>query len=949
MRLGQPRNLHLQEAIPSGTIGGLQILMQYPFVAWCPCAVKGARLCISSTLHLLGVIFFRQTNVRAFQHLLATLLCERRSSTQDAATVAILPRLMWRFLCRICRCHPDLPLRGWFTATRETLWHGIISEYPDVKSHWGCDIEPQQASRFLNICDFPISESCCTGPLWSKIFRSFYGRIPAIYRGLSFDKTLVARHHSTHQFIMSDSRGALSAPWRHYLALAAAAVHRCDYLVRLQEVLFLSCGGDPDWLSMKDAVPIKLRRVLALNLLLAHRPWRITAKDLQELTNKGQPWTITELCQAILIFTHYHMLAGLCWGLGLTAGDLEDLGSEWVLAEPPIETVLPPCFLNTEPADLPDTLWMVAPSSGVLETSDTGHQTSKRWSSRSRPPLDCGYEPPAATSKIKSDSPTNSHDSENTVGGLKAGTTKVTSEAGQIHSASLTSQRESDPSLRNAPQGIPGLSDDDEVHVGIPSSQVASNDNKALRSPQNSNVTDCVCVKSTTPASIAPSDDHHVPDEGRLYESQQCGQDSRLISADAPAADLHQSDNDCKSFPSKGNKTPPMQASSTSPCENTAQLPIDASSSANHSPQPCEWIPQSLGTADTISPVEESRRKHALVNSECSPPHPKVPQAETVAQIDHSSSDKGDMKPTLLENSNRCEQLDLPDDAIFPRNSSLRHRADECQGRPESPLKRADSKSDDPGKTEQTEGSSPASCLNAGGPHSPRILELRGTYKRLIQLLSLYPKDGDWLDVESSLLDKVFARKNITDEDTLRSVMEARPFLNTVVSDRYREEDIGYQDFDMKSEASHMLHVFGYSLDDTSLMILDCYYPGAAQVLADEIEYLYSLTDYTLGGRRVPTTKPIRNAVWLYVLRLYGIQHDDYHYGAVNNFMALYQKVFVKKLVCYPERLTQNDFRRPLEIFNVQDMIHYTYIACHGRRMATLMFALNAVGKTMNS
>ena len=56
------------------------------------------------------------------------------------------------------------------------------------------------------------------------------------------------------------------------------------------------------------------------------------------------------------------------------------------------------------------------------------------------------------------------------------------------------------------------------------------------------------------------------------------------------------------------------------------------------------------------------------------------------------------------------------------------------------------------------------------------------------------------------------------------------------------------------------------------------------------------------------STSSLRRAIWYYVLRLYGICHDDYEYKEVNIYLNRSIKAFVKKTVCYPELISRSDF-----------------------------------------
>lgn len=60
-------------------------------------------------------------------------------------------------------------------------------------------------------------------------------------------------------------------------------------------------------------------------------------------------------------------------------------------------------------------------------------------------------------------------------------------------------------------------------------------------------------------------------------------------------------------------------------------------------------------------------------------------------------------------------------------------------------------------------------------------------------------------------------------------------------------------------------------------------------------------------------TEIVRRTMLVYIDRLFGILHDDYNYKAVNKYLTLVHKVFLKKSVCFPERMTQSDYHRTRE------------------------------------
>lgn len=66
---------------------------------------------------------------------------------------------------------------------------------------------------------------------------------------------------------------------------------------------------------------------------------------------------------------------------------------------------------------------------------------------------------------------------------------------------------------------------------------------------------------------------------------------------------------------------------------------------------------------------------------------------------------------------------------------------------------------------------------------------------------------------------------------------------------------------------------------------------------------------------------------------MYGVLHDDYDYSGLNKYLTLIHKVVLKKLACFPERLTVCDFQRirEYEQMSIEDIVHYSYIVFEGK------------------
>ncbi|XP_051705963.1 sestrin-3 isoform X2 [Oryctolagus cuniculus] len=120
------------------------------------------------------------------------------------------------------------------------------------------------------------------------------------------------------QFYMLRMDGPLPLPYRHYIAIMAAARHQCSYLINMHVDEFLKTGGIAEWLNGLEYVPQRLRNLNEINKLLAHRPWLITKEHIQKLVKTGENnWSLPELVHAVVLLAHYHALASFVFGSGI--------------------------------------------------------------------------------------------------------------------------------------------------------------------------------------------------------------------------------------------------------------------------------------------------------------------------------------------------------------------------------------------------------------------------------------------------------------------------------------------------------------------------------------------------------------------------------------------------------------------------------------------------------
>eukprot|EP00954_Amorphochlora_amoebiformis_P013478 1058607-Amorphochlora_amoeboformis.AAC.3 len=156
----------------------------------------------------------------------------------------------------------------------------------------------------------------------------------------------------------------------------------------------------------------------------------------------------------------------------------------------------------------------------------------------------------------------------------------------------------------------------------------------------------------------------------------------------------------------------------------------------------------------------------------------------------------------------------------------------------------------------------------------------------------------------------------------------------------------GYRDFSIKGEKLHRKQDFGWRSHAYGLMTR--FYPHYSPLLNQEFDVIYNLTYKKLTRVANVDTGPFRRAVWYYVDRLYGIEHDDYDYAHINKFLNRQVKQYIKKCACYPQTITRSDYEVFGYDFTDDEKCHVAILALNARRQASLIYALKALSKYMS-
>jgi len=159
--------------------------------------------------------------------------------------------------------------------------------------------------------------------------------------------------------------------------------------------------------------------------------------------------------------------------------------------------------------------------------------------------------------------------------------------------------------------------------------------------------------------------------------------------------------------------------------------------------------------------------------------------------------------------------------------------------------------------------------------------------------------------------------------------------------------DTIYEDFDCHKNLQ--IHCYDFNWDKHGYALLSRYYPGIEKKMDAVFRRAYTMTDHSINTAQNLDTEPFRIAVWHYTFRLYGVNNDSYEYRFVNVYLPVKLKIFIKKLVCYPQIVTIDDVKKMGVALKEKEKIHIAILALEAKKQASLLFALKAVMKYMQT
>ncbi|XP_069830914.1 sestrin-1 [Dendropsophus ebraccatus] len=163
------------------------------------------------------------------------------------------------------------------------------------------------------------------------------------------------------------------------------------------------------------------------------------------------------------------------------------------------------------------------------------------------------------------------------------------------------------------------------------------------------------------------------------------------------------------------------------------------------------------------------------------------------------------------------------------------------------------------------------------------------------------------------------------------------------VSKHFEDTSYGYKDFSRRRMHVPTFRVQDFSWEDHGYSLVNRLYPDVGQLLDEKFHIAYNLTYNTMAMHSDVDTSTLRRAIWNYVHCMFGIRYDDYDYGEINQLLDRSFKVYIKNVVCSPEKTTKRMYDSFWRQFRHSEKVHVNLLLMEARMQAELLYALRAI------
>ncbi|XP_028902989.1 sestrin-1 isoform X1 [Ornithorhynchus anatinus] len=227
------------------------------------------------------------------------------------------------------------------------------------------------------------------------------------------------------------------------------------------------------------------------------------------------------------------------------------------------------------------------------------------------------------------------------------------------------------------------------------------------------------------------------------------------------------------------------------------------------------------------------------------------------------------------------------------------------------------------------------------------------------------PATDSWCEVEA-LMEKMKQLQECRDEEEAsqeemasRFEIEKRESMFVFPSDdeeaapareilrHFEDTSYGYKDFSRHGVHVPTFRVQDYCWEDHGYSLVNRLYPDVGQLIDEKFHIAYNLTYNTMAMHKDVDTSMLRRAIWNYIHCMFGIRYDDYDYGEINQLLDRSFKVYIKTVVCTPEKATKRMYDSFWRQFKHSEKVHVNLLLTEARMQAELLYALRAITRYM--
>lgn len=195
------------------------------------------------------------------------------------------------------------------------------------------------------------------------------------------------------------------------------------------------------------------------------------------------------------------------------------------------------------------------------------------------------------------------------------------------------------------------------------------------------------------------------------------------------------------------------------------------------------------------------------------------------------------------------------------------------------------------------------------------------------------------------LLDPFQLNAHFVDDEPETATMPVNPILEDMSRFYDPVHQICPEEFDLQSRDYAVLRLVDCNWEDHTCPLIGRFVPNLETVLDqnlaearlaagdDDDGFFFTSDEGTIDQG------PLRDAVWFFVLRLYGIYNDGYDYSDVNLLLNKSAKRFLKKVCVRPDQINRQDWRSIGRGLKNQERVLLALLATHARMYACLVYA----------